>query len=85
MTCAGQGGRRIDNFMVNNQDRAWRSRAGITPSATYNQPRYINDQEAENIYLGNALAAKIVNSPVEDGLMRWRTFEGASCRAFQEA
>ena len=76
--------RRIDNYMVNN-------RTGLGTISrdkslgVYTIAPQISDREAEEIYLASALAAKIVNIPVDDALMRWRTQEGEHSEEFKDA
>ena len=75
--------RRVDNYLVN-QHTGMGVRGRDKSLGIYTVPIYINDQEAENIYLNSALAAKVVNIPVEDALMRWRTFEGQNAEYFKQ-
>ena len=76
--------RRIDNWFVNQQTGLGTAARDKTLGVSTMVP-HISDQDAESIYISSALAAKVVNIPVEDALMRWRTFEGEDAEAFRQA
>ena len=75
-------GRRLNNYSINTGTGLGVIGADKTLGVS-TRSNYISDQEAEDIYVSSSLAAKAVDIPVQDSLMRWRTFEGQDAELFQ--